>query len=73
MATALADIARFPYNLRTVSVRIYPGLPPRPRRQNRTMPFRQCEYAVARSHLYDAPKIARKIVDKFITRRPGQM
>ena len=22
------DIARFPYNLRTVSVRIYPGLPP---------------------------------------------
>ena len=32
------DIARFPYNLRTVSVRIYPGLPPRPRRRNRTMP-----------------------------------
>ena len=27
------DIARFPYNLCTVSVRIYPGLPPRPRRR----------------------------------------
>ena len=34
------DIARFPYNLCIVSVRIYPGLPPRSRRRNRTMPLR---------------------------------
>ena len=44
--------ARFPYNLRTVSVRDNPGLPPRPRRRNRTMPVDNVNtYAVARSHL----------------------
>ena len=46
------DIAWFPYNLRTVSVRIYPGLPPRPRRRNRTMLVDNVNtYAVAHSHL----------------------
>ena len=46
------DIARFPYNLRTVSVRIYPVLTPRPRIRNRTMPVDNVNtYAVARSHL----------------------
>ena len=46
------DIAQFPYNLCTVSVRIYPGLPPRPRRRNCTMPVDNVNtYAVARSHL----------------------
>ena len=36
----------------TVSVRIYPGLPPRPHRRNRMMPVDNVNtYAVARSHL----------------------
>ena len=36
----------------TVSVRVYPGLPPRPPRRNRTMPVDNVNtYAVARSHL----------------------
>ena len=40
------------YDFRTVSVRIYRGLPPRPRRRNRTMPVDNVNtYAVARSHL----------------------
>ena len=69
-----AETAWFPYNLRTVSVRIYHGLPPRPRRRNRTMPVDNVNtYSVARIATYDAQKIARKIVDKFIARRPGQM
>ena len=58
------DIARFPYNLRAASVRICPGLPPRANTSNGTMLLDNVNTHIVAS--FDAPKIARQIVNQYL-------